>query len=306
VLVGRDGAPLPAGTAQQVARLDGVRAATALLPTEVYLRDPGLGWDTPWTAAGLGGHGALDLDVTAGHLADVRGDAVAVSAVVASEGHAGVGDVLHVRMADTRPATLRVAAIYHRAAGLGDVVLDPAVARRHAADRAAAAVFISGGDRALAAYARAHPGMRALTRAQYLTTLRASANQSAWAIWLIVGLGVMFAALALLNTAAMATTERREELATIRLLGGSAWQATRMVALELAAVMLVAVAAGAAVAAISVVGVPQGVRGIPRVVPPELAGGLPAGAALLGLLAAAVTARLALRATPATALRVKE
>ena len=104
----------------------------------------------------------------------------------------------------------------------------------------------------------------------------------------------------------MATGERRDELATIRLLGGSAWQTTRMVVLELVAVLGVAVVAGAVVAGVSVVGVPDGVRGFPLVVPPELAGGLPAGAAVLGLLAAAVAARLALRATPATALRVKE
>jgi putative ABC transport system permease protein len=308
VLVGRDGAPLPAGTAQRVAHLDGVRAATALLGTDVYLLDKGLGWDTPWTAAGLDTHGRspLDLDVTAGRLDAVRGNAVAVSAVVASEGHVGLGDVLHVRMADTRPATLRIAAIYDRSPGLGDVVFDPAVARRHAAERADTAVFVTGGAPALHDYARAHPGVRALTRAEYLSTLHAAANEDAWAIWLIVGLSVGFATLALLNTAAMATTERRDELATIRLLGGSAWQATRMVALELVAVLGVAVVAGAVVAGVSVAGVPDGVRGIPLVVPPELAGGLPAGAAVLGLLAAAVAARLALRATPATALRVKE
>ena len=66
-------------------------------------------------------------------------------------------------------------------------------------------------------------------------------------MWLIVGLSVLFAGLALVNTAAMATGERRAELATIRLLGGTAGQATRMVALELAPVMVVALSAGAAI-----------------------------------------------------------
>ena len=59
---------------------------------------------------------------------------------------------------------------------------------------------------------------------------------------------MLFAALALVNTAAMATAERRAELATIRLLGGTAGQATRMVALELAPVVLAALVAGAAIA----------------------------------------------------------
>ena len=77
----------------------------------------------------------LDLDVTRGSLRDVRGRAVAVSNVVAAEGDLRVGDPLRARMADTRAATLRVAAVYDRAAGLGHVVLDPTLARRHAADR---------------------------------------------------------------------------------------------------------------------------------------------------------------------------
>ena len=50
-------------------------------------------------------------------------------------------------MADTRAATLRVAAVYDRSAGLGDVVLDAAVARRHASTRADDAVFVAGGPR---------------------------------------------------------------------------------------------------------------------------------------------------------------
>ena len=63
--------------------------------------------------------------------------------------------------------------------------------------------------------------MQALTRDEYLDTLHAANNDQAWGVWLVVGLSVAFAALALINTAAMATGERRAELATIRLLGGT-------------------------------------------------------------------------------------
>ena len=80
----------------------------------------------------------------------MRGSAVAVSNVAADEGHLKVGDVLHARMADTRAATLRVAAVYDRSAGLGDVVLDAAVARRHASTPADEAVFVAGGPAARA------------------------------------------------------------------------------------------------------------------------------------------------------------
>ena len=122
----------------------------------------------------------------------------------------------------------------------------------------------------------------------------------------MIGLSVAFAVLSLLNTAAMATTERRGELATIRLLGGTRGQATRMIALELAPTVTVALLAGAAIAVLAVIGVPEGVRGIPLVVPAAITAALLAGSAVLALAAGVVTARIALRATPASAMRAQE
>jgi hypothetical protein len=52
-------------------------------------------------------------------------------------------------------------------------------------------------------------------------------------------------------------------------------------------------------------GVPKGARGIPLVVPVAATAGL-LGAVLLGLAAGTVAARLAARASPAAALRVRE
>ena len=211
-----------------------------------------------------------------------------------------VGDVLPARLEDTTKASLRVAAIYDRAAGLGHVVMDRGLAQRHAAVPADAAVFVAGKRPA------AHPGTQVLTRGEYLGTVRTLGQSGAWGVWVIIGLSIAFAALALVNTAAMATAERRGELATIRLLGGTRWQAIRMVALELAPIVAVGLAAGAAVAAVAVMGVPEGVRGISLTVTPTLVAGLAAGAALLGLAAGAVTARKAIRVTPAAAMRVQE
>ena len=296
VVTGRDGAPVPAGTAE---RLGG----TGLVPTQVFLLGDGLtGWDAPWAAAGLGRapQRTLDLGVREGDLADVRGTAVAVSDVVAAEGHVRVGDTLRARLEDTTPASLRVVAIYDRAAGLGHVVMDRALARRHAAVPADAAVFV-GGRRPAAA-----PGTQVLSRARYLGTVRTLGQSGQWGVWVIIGLSIAFAALSLVNTAAMATAERRSELATLRLLGGTRRQAIRMVALEFAPVIAVGLVAGGAVAAVSVLGVPDGVRGIELSVSATLLAGLTAGAALLGLGAATVTARQAIRVSPLAAMRVKE
>jgi putative ABC transport system permease protein len=234
---------------------------------------------------------------------------VAVSRVFADAGDLRMGETFPVRMADTEPATLRVGAIYERAAGLGDVLLDPAVARRHAADPADSALFVAGGAegaRSLARYAADHAGVEQLSRAGYLDTLHASNVDGAWGVWLVVGLAVIFAALALVNTAAMTTTERRDELATLRLLGGTTGHATRMMALEMLPAVLIGLGAGAAIVAIAVSGIPKGVTGFPLVIPLELAAGLAAGASVLGLLAVVVTARLARGVSPAEAMRAKE
>src|SRR3954452_14946801 len=129
VVVGTAGAPLPAGTAAAVARLDGVRAVTGVLQTEVYPLARGLRDQSPWVAAGAratGSAAARDAHLRRGPLRDVRGDAIAVSRVFAAGGGLQIGDALRARMSDTAPVTLRVAAIYDRAAGLGDVILDPA------------------------------------------------------------------------------------------------------------------------------------------------------------------------------------
>ena len=253
VVGGRDGAPLPAGTAARIAALDGVRGVAEVVPTEVYGLDHGLGEESPWRAAGIGVDGArgtLDLGVVEGDVAAVRGDAIAVSRVVAHDGGLALGDVIAVRMADTAERSLRVVAVYDRAAGLGDVVLDPAVARRHAVVATGGSVFVAGGPaagRALAAYADAHGGIEVTDRAAYLDGVHAANQEDAWGVWLIIGLTALFAALALVNATAMATAERRDELATIRLLGGTPAQVVRMLALEMASTMAVAIAAGGGV-----------------------------------------------------------
>src|SRR3954469_16912110 len=312
VVVGSGGTPLPAGTAAAVGRLRGVDAVTAVVPTELYPLAGGLADQSPWTAAGLSGASSattVDPDVVRGSLDDVHGDGVAVSRVFAHGGDLRVGDTVAVRMADTTPATLRVAAIYDRAAGLGDVVLDPAVVRRHAAALGDTALFVAGGaaaETSLSRYASDHPGVQSLNRAQYLDTVHASNVDGAWGVWLIVGLAAAFAAPALSDAAAMTTTQRRDHLATTRLLGGTAGHATRMVTLEMLPTVIAALGAGAAIVAVAVAGVPRGLTGFGLAVPLELTGEFAAGAAVLGLLAAAVTTRLALRASPAEAMRGKE
>ena len=310
VVVARDGAPLPAGTAERIGRLPGVEGTAATLATEVVLTESGRDNDgEAWPAVGLRttGAAALDLGVTEGSLGDVAGDAIAVSRLLAVPAGLHVGDVVAARMADGAPASLRIAAVYDRSAGLGDIVLDPSLAREHAAVPADDAVFVAGDPsvgRALGHDADGRPGLAVLSRPDYLDTLDAAHQEQAWAVWIIIGLAAMFATLSLVNTAIMTTSERRTELATIRLLGGTAGQAARMVLLEMLPAILSAVVVGAIVVGASVRGVPSGIDGIPLSVPLTLVAAVVGGAVALGLVAGAISARLARRTPPSAAMRL--
>ena len=124
-----------------------------------------------------------------------------------------IGRILHARLADATPARLRVVAIYHRANGIGDVVLPRSLALTHAAAALDSAVFVAdGGDPAVArgldAIARAVPTAVVRSRAAYLHDVTAQGEENAKAQWVIVALMIAVSAMAAFNTGALAAAER--------------------------------------------------------------------------------------------------
>jgi putative ABC transport system permease protein len=300
VLVAAAGGGLPPTTARLARQLPGVTAATGILPTTVFLLDRGLdNFGSAWESAGLDPAAApdtLDLDVRSGSLASLTGHTIAVSSTLARNTNLRVGALLHARLADLTRTRLRVGAIYQRALGLGDILLPLPLAQAHAAVDLDSAVFVSGPPAirpALNRLARSVPDATVLTRAQYLQTVRAAAQASAWPIWLLVGLIVAFAAVALLNTALMATAGRQAELTLVRLIGGTRRQARRIVAWEALVTTPVGLAVGALIARMAVQ-TPPGQPGWHVAIPPLLSAGILAGAAVLGIAGALAPARLAL------------
>ena len=293
---------LPATLAAQARALPGVRAATGVLSTRVYLVGHGMSnAQDADDAVGLDGvsRATLDLGVTDGSLGDVGGDAVAISDLVAQRnGGVRVGDVLRARLADTTPMRLRVAAIYTHSFGLGDVVLDHAVAARHAAVRSDDAVFVDGDAGAVAPLVAANPGVHALDRAAYLSRLHAGVEDDAWITWIVVGLAALYAAIAVVNTIVMAVSERRRDLALVRLVGATPRQALAMVRNEAIATTVVAVGGGVAIAAVAGLGIARAYPDGHLAVVPSIAAVIVGGALLLGIGSATVAARIALRRPP--------
>jgi putative ABC transport system permease protein len=304
VLTARAGAGLPAATAQLAGQLPGVTAAAGILPTSVFLLDPGLdNFGSPWDAAGLDPAavpGTLDLDVQAGSLTSLTGGAVAVSSSLARNADIRVGAILNARLADLTRTRLRVGAIYQRALGLGDILLPRPLAEAHAAVDLDSVVFVSGPPAirtALAGLPRSVPAAMVLTRAQYLQTVHAAAQARSWPAWLLIALIIGFAALALLNTVLMATAGRQAELTLVRLIGATRRQARQIIAWEALVTTLAGLTVGALIARVAV-RTPPGEPGWHIAIPGLLSGRILAGAALLGLAGALVPARLALRSRP--------
>jgi len=309
VLVARSGAGLPLTTEELVARLPGVTAVAATLPTSVFLLDSGLeNFGDPWTAAGLASPqtgGALDLGLRAGTLKALHGHAIAVSAALAAKRHVQVGAILHARLADGTPVRLRVGAVFDRALGLGDVLLPMPLAVAHAAVKLDSTIFVSGPlnlRRRLRALVQAVPTLAVLSRGQYLDTVRAANQTSSWIVWLLIALIGAFTGLAVMNTGVMAISERRSELALVRMIGATGRQARRMIAWEAASTTVVGVAFGALAAGLAVSRIPAGRAAWQIAVPAGAFGAILAGAAALGLLGSLLPARIAVRAERRTAI----
>lgn len=299
VLVATSGGGIPPEVARQVAQQPGVRAATGQVATEVFLLDDALSNGSgPWAAAGLDPatlRGTLDLDVRAGNLDAVRGRNVAVSARLAKEGSVHVGDTLMARMADARPATLRVVAIYERALGMGDIVLPHGTARDHATAPLDAAIFVNG------AVATLPSTVRTLTRADYLQGLDDSFQEDSRIQWVVAALMLLMAAMSVFTSGAMSAAERRSELVLARLAGATRRQVMRSQIIEAATTTAVGIAGGVVVVVASLVTVGRDEMGDSLVVPAlpaALVLGLGAVLGLLGtLIPSAVMGRARLTST---------
>ena len=191
---------------------------------------------------------------TAGDLRAVHGDTVAVSHVFAETGHLQARR--HVRRAAGRhdpPRRSRVGAIYTRAAGLGDVVLADAPAPIDA-------IFVQRPR----STRHAAPALEVLTRAEYRTRVHAAGHET--------GVGRLDD-----HRPRRAVRHARADQHRAdgdRPSAAPSWPRSacsaaprghvlRTAVLETLPTTLVALAAGAAVVAVSVHGVPLGLTGIP-------------------------------------------
>ena len=297
-------AGLPASAAAQARAVPGVEAVTPLRHTTVLVRM--LGDATPVEAQAIDPQDAartIDPDVVEGSLSALNGENIAVSALQASSMRWDLGERVQLWLGDGTPLKARVAAIYERGLGFGDVMLSRSTVAGHTRtdldDQLLIRTKPGTSDTGLARLAAAYPGSSVVSTADLTGQLSEDLALSAWLNKLLIGVMVGYAALAAANTMVMAALARRRELALLRVVGVTRRQIKNMVHAEQAGLLGVALVIGASIAAFTLSLVVNALTGDPIPYVPMLGGvAVLGGATLLALLTTILPIGRLLRAAP--------
>lgn len=295
------GAGLPAAALADVRATPGVRSAVALTPTSL---GPSLGVSDeviPAQVLAGGAGGGLDVGVTAGSLANLHGDAIALGRRRAAGAHAGVGDRVAIMLGDGTRAHATVVAVYTRALGFGDVLLAPELTAGHQTTPLLQTILVRTGtpERVagrLRALAARYPGLRVGDRASLSTVTDADRETNRWLGPLFVVMIFTFTSIAVVNTLAMIALQRGRELALLRLVGATRRQVRSMARWEAALIIAIGLGLGLAIAATALLPLSHALTGSLRPsVPVGQLAAILGVSALLAVVALALPTRRALR-----------
>ncbi|CAM5691994.1 ABC transporter permease OS=Streptomyces tendae OX=1932 GN=GUR47_18495 PE=4 SV=1 [Streptomyces tendae] len=240
-----------------------------------------------------------------GRLTALNGDSVALPTTYA-KGHR-LGDMIPIRLGDGTRLELKLVATVDGRRGYETALVPAALLIGHTDGGLVPQILGSatdGTDRAelvssLTKPAEQWPGVR-VSGTEVLEAAQAEADDTqAWMAYLVLGVVVGYATLALINTQILATTERRREFMLQRLIGATRRQILQMVTVEAALVALAGIVLGLLVATATLVPLSLSVLGT------ALPGGSPwilivavAGAGALTLVTTLLAAGAVLRARP--------
>ena len=264
LVVSAPGPGLAPQAVRAIADEPGVSAAVGLIPTTVFVPDPG-------TASALaeavtpGPLGAvLNLPVTSGSLYGFGPGDIALSRAItgALAVEAKVGDTITTYLADGTPYRARVTAIYSHSLGFADVVV-PAGADGggHLGSAAMAEVLVRStpgaslgqlSDR-LAALDGEFAGLTIASRSAVNAQAEQYLAQQSYGNNLFLVVVILLGTVALVNTLVMATIERRRALLLLRRVGATTRQLLSMTIWQTVILDLVGITIGAAAGAASVI-----------------------------------------------------
>ncbi|MCX4797513.1 MULTISPECIES: ABC transporter permease [unclassified Streptomyces] len=297
----------PAGLASdataRAAATPGVSTAVGLLRGSVLV-PTGSGGDRilqNTSAQGVIGSGAdlakvQDLDVRTGSLTGLRPGTVAIDTTLAGSTKRATGDRLTLRLPDGTEASPKIVAVYGRGLGTSLVTLPATDLQTHVTSPYASDVLV----RATPAAAQELAALGTVTdRSGYAAARDQDREINAWANTVMAAVLGGFAAVAAANTLVMTVLDRRRELTMLRLVGSTRRQVMDMIRWEALLVTVAGAALGTAIALATLFPMMKGLTGESPYIPPALYGSFVAATIGLGLAAATVPARAALRRTAA-------
>jgi putative ABC transport system permease protein len=305
------GPGLPAAALADARHTPGVRSAVALTATTL---GPSLGEarDTiPAQILSGGQGGGLDAGVTAGSLAALHGDAIALGRHRAAAAHARVGDRVALMLGDGTPAHATVVAIYSRDLAFGDALLAPELALSHQTTPLLGMILVQADHPAavaqrLQALASLYPGLRVSDRASLATASEADREMYRWFGPQFVAEIFAFTSIAVVTTLIMIALRRGRELALLRLVGATPRQVRSMARWEAALILAIGLGVGLAIAATALLPLGYAFNGGLPYVPARPFAAIIGGTALLAILALSLPTRHALHARPIEAIGVRE
>ncbi|MGW1680602.1 FtsX-like permease family protein [Saccharopolyspora sp. NPDC002376] len=253
---------LPDDVATAVAAIPGVQAAapvnstTVLWPYQVF--DETEVESSSALVLTSAAPEVLDLDVRAGDLAELTGDTVAVDAEVASSRDAPVGSETSLILGDGQQVNARVVATYARGLGFGPVVLSRDLAAGHTTTGLDDSILIrtDGTDAArknLAAHTESRPGLVLDDDPAAALGGTAAVSPELWVNIAVLAVLLGYLLLGIANKIVATTAQRRNELATLRLIGATARQIRAMMRREAALICAVSLATGLLLSLVPVV-----------------------------------------------------
>ena len=306
------GPGMPVAALADVRATPGVRSAVGLAPTTL---GPSLGVSDETIPAEIldgGQGGGFDPGVTAGSLAHLHGDTIALGARRADAVHARVGDRVPVTLGDGTRTRAAVVAVYARELAFGDALLAPELAAGHRTSPMLGTVLVHTADpvgvaRRLRALAPRYPGLRVSDRASLAIATDADRETNRWLGPLFVAIIFGFTSIAVVNTLMMIALQRGRELGLLRLVGGTPGQVRSMARWEAALIITIGLGLGLAIAATALLPLSHALTGGLRpYVPPGQLAAILGVSALLALVALALPTRRVLRSRPVEAIGVGE
>jgi putative ABC transport system permease protein len=303
---------LPPAALDSVRATPGVQSAVALTPTTLA---PSLGESDdvlPATILSGGQGGGFKAGVTAGSLAELQGDTIALGQRRAEAAHAKVGDRVGIRLGDGARTQATVVATYKRELGFGDALLAPELAAGHQTSPLLGMILVKAGEpaavaRRLRALGGRYPGLQVADRASLAGATDADREANRWLGPVFVAIIFAFTSIAVVNTLTMIALQRGRELGLLRLVGGTRAQVRSMARWEAVLIVTIGLGVGLAIAATALLPLSHALTGSLRPqVPADQLAAILGVSALLALVALALPTRRALRSRPVEAIGLAE